>query len=120
VEADRAARVVVNERTGTIVMGKDVKVAPVAILHGNLSVEITTTLDVSQPNPYAQGKTVVTPQVGVAVKQDAAQNIVLQQGATVEDLVRSLQSIGSTPRDVITILQNLKSAGALDAELEVV
>lgn len=120
VEADRPARVVVNERTGTIVLGKDVRVSPVAILHGNLSVEIQTTEEVSQPAPLSQGQTTVTPRTTVAVKEDPAHNVVLSQGATVEELVRALAAIGSTPRDVIAILQSLKSAGALDADLEVI
>jgi flagellar P-ring protein FlgI len=120
VQSDHAARVVVNERTGTIVMGKDVKVAPVAIMHGNLSVEIQTTMTVSQPGAFSKGQTAVVPQVGVDVKEEQARNIVLSNGATVEELVRALMSIGSTPRDVISILQNLRSAGALDAELDVV
>jgi len=120
VDADRPARVVVNERTGTIVLGKDVRVAPVAILHGNLSVEIQTALAVSQPNPMAQGATQVVPQTSVAAREEKARNVVLKQGATVEELVRALASIGSTPRDVIAILQNLKSAGALEAEIEVI
>ena len=120
VEADRPARVVINERTGTIVLGKDVRVAPVAILHGNLSVEIQTTVQVSQPNALAQGTTEVVPQTTVAVKEEKARNILLKQGATVEDLVHSLAAIGSTPRDVIAILQSLRTAGALDAEIEVI
>jgi flagellar P-ring protein FlgI len=120
VDADHEAKIVVNERTGTIVLGKDVKINPVAILHGALSVEIRTTFDVSQPAALSQGKTVVTPDVGVGVKEEAAKQIVLHQGASVEELVRALLSIGSTPRDIISILQNLKSAGALDAELEVI
>jgi flagellar P-ring protein precursor FlgI len=120
VEADRPARVVVNERTGTIVLGKDVRVSPVAILHGNLSVEIQTTEEVSQPAPLSQGKTTVTSRSTVAAKEEPARNVVLPQGATVEELVRALAAIGSTPRDVIAILQSLKSAGALDADLEVI
>jgi flagellar P-ring protein precursor FlgI len=120
VEADRPARVVINERTGTIVLGKDVRVAPVAVLHGNLSVEIQTTFAVSQPNPLSSGTTEVVPQTKVAAKEEKARNVVLKQGATVEELVRALASIGSTPRDVIAILQNLKSAGALEAEVEVI
>jgi flagellar P-ring protein precursor FlgI len=120
VEPDRGARVVINERTGTIVIGKDVRVAPVAILHGNLSIEIQTTFAVSQPNPLSQGTTEVVPQTSVVAKEDKARSLVLKQGATVEELVRALASIGSTPRDVIAILQNLKSAGALEAEVEVI
>ena len=120
VEADRPARVVINERTGTIILGKDVRVAPVAILHGNLSVEIQTNLVVSQPNALAPGTTEVVPQTTVVAKEEKTRNVVLKQGATVEELVRALGSIGSTPRDVIAILQSLKSAGALEAEVEVI
>ncbi len=120
VEADRPARVVINERTGTIILGKDVRVAPVAILHGNLSVEIQTNLLVSQPNALALGTTEVIPQTTVVAKEEKTRNVVLKQGATVEELVRALGSIGSTPRDVIAILQSLKSAGALEAEVEVI
>ncbi len=120
VEADRPARVVINERTGTIVLGKDVRVSPVAILHGNLSVEIQTVMQVAQPNPMTGGNTEVVPQTTVATKEEKARNVVLKQGATVEELVRALASIGSTPRDVIAILQNLRAAGALEAEIEVI
>jgi flagellar P-ring protein precursor FlgI len=121
VETDRPSRVVINERTGTIVLGKDVRIAPVAILHGNLSVEIQTSFAVSQPAPLSpQGATAVVPQTNVAAKDEKTRNIVLKQGATVEELVRALASIGSTARDVIAILQNLKSAGALEAEVEVI
>jgi flagellar P-ring protein FlgI len=120
VDADRPARVVVNERTGTIVMGRDVHISPVAILHGNLTVEIQTGMEVSQPPPLSAGTTTATAKVGVEVKEQAARNVVLQQGATVEELVRALAAIGSTPRDVIAILQNLRAAGALEADLEVI
>jgi len=119
VDADSAARVVVNERTGTIVLGKEVRVSPVAILHGNLSVEVQTTEMVSQPNPLAGGTTEVVPQTTVSTKEEKARTVVLKQGATVEELVRALSAIGSTPRDIIAILQSLRSAGALEAELEV-
>jgi len=121
VEADRPAKVVINERTGTIVMGKEVKISPVAIMHGNLSVEIQTTYTVSQPEPLSSGgKTEIVPQVNMGVKEEKARNLVLKQGATVEELVRALMSIGSTPRDIIAILQSLRSAGALEADLEVI
>ncbi len=120
VQTDRSARVVVNERTGTIVMGKEVHVSPVAIMHGNLTVEIQTTFNVSQPAPFSQGSTQVVPQVGVGVKEEKARNVVLKEGATVEELVRALTSIGSTPRDIIAILQSLHSAGALESEIEVI
>jgi flagellar P-ring protein precursor FlgI len=120
VKPDRPARVVINERTGTIVMGKEVHVSPVAIMHGNLTVEIQTTYNVSQPNPLSTGTTEVVPQVSVGVKEEKARNVILKEGATVEELVRALTSIGSTPRDIIAILQSLRSAGALEAELEVI
>jgi flagellar P-ring protein precursor FlgI len=119
VESDRAARVVVNERTGTIVMGKEVHISPVAILHGNLTVEIQTSFTVSQPPALSTGTTQVVPEVAVGVREEKARNVVLKQGATIEELVRALNAIGSTPRDVIAILQSLRSAGALEAELEV-
>jgi flagellar P-ring protein precursor FlgI len=113
--------VVVNERTGTIVLGNDVRIAPVAVLHGNLSVVIQTTFDVSQPSPFSStGTTEVVPTTTVAVKDEKARNVVLRQGATVEELVKALSAIGSTTRDVIAILENLRAAGALDAQLEVI
>ncbi|MGH9558714.1 MAG: flagellar basal body P-ring protein FlgI, partial [Bryobacteraceae bacterium] len=120
VDADQRAKVVVNERTGTIVIGKDVRISPVSIMHGALTVEVRTKFDVSQPASFSQGKTAVVPQTNVTAKEDKAQNIVLDKGATIEDLVRALQAIGSTPRDVISILDNLRAAGALDAEIEVI
>jgi len=120
VESDRPAKIVVNERTGTIVFGNDVRIAPVSILHGALTVEIQTSYQVSQPAPFSSGQTTVTPQVSVAAKEDKAHNVVLQQGASVEDLVRALSAIGSTPRDIIAILEDLRAAGALEAELEVI
>jgi len=119
IETDRPARIVINERTGTIVMGKEVRIAPVAILQGNLTVEIQTVLNVSQPLPLSNGQTTVTPQTTVNAKEEKARNVVLKQGASVEELVRALTAIGSTPRDIIAILQNLKASGALDAEVEV-
>ena len=120
VEADRPARIVINERTGTIVMGKDVRIAPVAILHGTLTVEIQTILNTSQPEALSSGQTTVTPQTTVTAKEEKARNVVLKQGASVEELVRALTAIGSTPRDIIAILQGVKAAGALEAELEVI
>jgi len=121
VDGDRPARVVINERTGTIVLGKDVHIAPVGILHGNLSVEVQTTFAVSQPSPLSsQGTTEVVPQTAVTTKEEKARSVILKGGATVEELVRALSAIGSTPRDVIAILQSLRSAGALEAEVEVI
>jgi flagellar P-ring protein precursor FlgI len=120
VETDRRSRIVVNERTGTIVMGNDVRIAPVAIMQGDLTVEVQTTLNVSQPGTLSNGTTEVVPQVSVEAKEQRARDLILKQGTTVEELVRALTAIGSTPRDIIAILQNLKAAGALDADLEVI
>jgi flagellar P-ring protein FlgI len=120
VQADRPARVVINERTGTIVMGKQVRVSPVAIMHGKLTVEIQTTPEVSQPAPFSQGKTTVVDQTKVTAKESPSRSVVLQQGATVEELVRALGAIGSTARDVIAILESLRAAGALEADVEVI
>jgi flagellar P-ring protein precursor FlgI len=120
IDVDMPAKIVVNERTGTIVIGKEVRISPVAILHGSLSVEIQTNLVVSQPGPFSAGTTQVIPQQTVAAKDEPARNVVLKEGATVEELVRALTAIGSTARDIIAILQNLRAAGALDADLEVI
>jgi flagellar P-ring protein precursor FlgI len=120
VKADRPARVVINERTGTIVMGKEVRVSPVAIMHGNLTVEIQTQETVSQPAPLSNGTTTVVPEVKVNAKEEKARSLVLSRGATVEELVHALGAIGSTPRDVIAILQSLHAAGALEAEIDVI
>jgi flagellar P-ring protein FlgI len=120
VEPDRPARIVINERTGTIVLGREVRIQPVAILHGNLNIQIQTTFTASQPGALSQGSTLVVPQTTVNAKEEKVRSVVLPQGATIEELVRALSAIGSTPRDVIAILQNLRSAGALDAEIEVI
>jgi flagellar P-ring protein precursor FlgI len=120
VKPDTVARVVVNERTGTIVLGQDVRIAPVAVMHGNLTVSIETTYDVAMPAPDTQAQPVVVPQTTVTSRDEKPRNVVLQEGATVEELVKALSAIGSTTRDVIAILENLRAAGALDADLEVI
>ena len=120
VPTDRRASVVFNERTGTVVIGSNVTIAPVAVLHGNLTVQIVTDFVVSQPAPFSGGETVVAPQVGVEVNEEQARQVVLKKGASVEDLVKALMSIGSTPRDIIAIMQSIAAAGSLDADLEVI
>jgi len=117
---ERSSKIVINERTGTIVMGKEVHISAVAVMHGDLTVEVKTTFDVSQPAPLSQGTTQVVPQTKVTAAEDKAHNIILKEGATVEDLVRGLSAIGCTPRDIIAILESLRSAGALDAELQAI
>ncbi len=120
VAVHRRAKVVVNERTGTVVMGKEVRLGAVSILHGNLSIEVTTQLEVSQPNPLSGGKTVVTPSTAIKADDGPARRIELTEGASIEQLVNGLQKIGATARDVIAILQAIKAAGALEADLEVI
>jgi len=120
VEVHHRARVVVNERTGTVVMGKDVRLGAVSILHGNLSIEVATQFSVSQPLPRSQGKTELVPETNIKAEESPARRIELAEGASVEQLVNGLQKIGATARDVIAILQALKSAGALEADLEVI
>jgi len=113
------AKVVVNERTGTVVIGADVRLQPVTILHGGLVVNIASRMEVSQPNPLAQGTTQVVQQTTVQAEDKPANRIELKEGATVDDLVQNLQQIGATARDIISILQAMKEAGALEADLEV-
>jgi flagellar P-ring protein precursor FlgI len=120
VEVRRRAKVVVNERTGTVVLGKDVHLGAVSILHGNFSIEVTTAYAVSQPNPLGNGRTEVVPQTTLSAVEAPARNVELSEGASVEQLVTRLQAIGATARDVVSILQAIKSAGALEAELEVI
>jgi flagellar P-ring protein FlgI len=115
-----SAKVIVNERTGTIVMGGDVKLSPVSVIHGSLSIQVTTTPVISQPNALSSGKTVSTTQTNVAVKDAPAQSISMQEGANVEELIKGLHAIGATSHDVIGILQAIKAAGGLQAELEVI
>jgi len=118
VAVDFPARVVVNERTGTIVVGGPVTIAPVAVAHGSLTVEVQRYYQVSQPQPLAQGETIVTPEATVEAEEEKAALVPLR-AATVDDLVRALNALQATPRDLIAILHALKEAGALHAALEV-
>jgi len=120
VEVTPRARVVVNERTGTVVIGGTVRLLPVSILHGGLAVNVITEPLVSQPNALAGGTTQVVQQTTLQAQDKPVNRIDLKQGATVEDLVRELQRTGATARDVISILQAMKEAGALEADLEVI
>jgi flagellar P-ring protein precursor FlgI len=113
------ARVVVNERTGTVVIGGMVRLQPVSILHGGLSVNVVSKVEVSQPNAMASGTTQVVQQTTVEAQDKPVNRIELKEGATVEDLVEELQRTGAGARDVISILQAMKEAGALEADLEV-
>ena len=114
------AKVVVNERTGTIVLGQHVSLSACSILHGNLAIEITTQYQVSQPEALSQGQTAVVPQTTVRAKETAANRVELREGATVQELISGLQGIGATARDIVAILEAIKAAGALQADLEVI
>ena len=117
---DMPARVVINERTGTIVAGEQVKVATVAVTHGNLAILTSNTPIASQPAPFSRGKTVVLPRASVNVAEQTGIVQVLERSVTVADLARALNALGATPRDLIIIFQMLKQAGALHAELVIV
>jgi flagellar P-ring protein precursor FlgI len=119
IEVFPRARVVVNERTGTVVIGGTVRLQPVSILHGGLSVNVISEIKVSQPNPGSSGTTQVVEQTTVQAVDKPVNRIDLKEGATVEDLVQELQRTGAGARDVISILQAMKAAGALEADLEV-
>jgi flagellar P-ring protein precursor FlgI len=114
------ARVIINARTGSVVMNQAVTLAPCAVAHGNLSVVINSTSAVSQPNPLAQGKTVQTEKTTIDVKSDQGGLVQLKKGASLSDVVKALNSMGATPQDLLAILQAMKSAGALRAELEII
>ena len=117
VDVDAIARVVINERTGTVVVGGAVRLGPAAVAHGNLSVKITTHVEASQPGPLSGGATVLVPNENLSVEEGKNQLISLEQGTTLESVVRALNAIGASPRDIIAIMQGLKAAGALQAEL---
>lgn len=119
VDADATARVVVNERTGTIVMGKDVKLSTVAVSHGNLNLIIRETENVVQPNPFADGETVVTPETELAVTEEEGRlNLLnLNDDVSIGDIANALNAIGATPRDLIAIFQAIKASGSMQGEL---
>ncbi len=120
VEPDQKAKVVIDERTGIIVMGRDVKVSTVAIAQGNLTVTITERPQVSQPAPFSQGVTTTVPRTNVVVDDQSDRKLgILRTGINLRQLVNGLNALGIGPRDMISILQAIKAAGALQAEIEV-
>jgi flagellar P-ring protein precursor FlgI len=120
VDPDTDARVVINERTGTVVMGASVRISTIAIAHGNLSIIVREDPNVSQPLPFSEGQTAVTPSTQVDVREEANQLMVVPQGVSIGDVVNALNALGVTPRDLIAIFQAIKAAGALQADLEVI
>jgi flagellar P-ring protein FlgI len=114
------ARVIINSRTGSVVMNQAVTLGPCAVSHGNLSVTINSTPVISQPNPLSQGETVVTEKANIQITQDAGSLIALPVAPQLSEVVRVLNSLGATPQDLLAILQAIKASGAMNAELEVI
>src|SRR5438270_4670897 len=119
VEPDLAAKIVIDERSGIIVMGRDVRVATVAVAQGNLTVTVSESPQVSQPNQLSRGRTVVTPRSSVGVSEDGKKFAVMKDGVSLQQLVDGLNGLGIGPRDLIGILQAIKAAGAIQADIEV-
>ena len=121
VTPDTVSKIVVNERTGTVIMGENVRISTIAIAHGNLSIQIDESQNVSQPLPFSRGgETIVTPESDVLVKEGKNPLFLVESGVSIGEVVKALNALGVTPRDLIAIFQALKAAGALQAELEVI
>ena len=121
VTPDMVSKVVVNERTGTVIMGENVRIATIAIAHGNLSIQINESQDVSQPLPFSRGgQTVVTPESEIVVQEGKNPIYLVESGVSIGEVVKALNALGVSPRDLIAIFQALKAAGALQAELEII
>ncbi len=120
IPAEAPARIIVNSRTGTIVIGNHVKVMPAAVTHGSLTVTITETTGVSQPAPFSDGETVVVPQTDIQFKQDNNRMFLFNPGVKLDEIVRAVNQVGAAPGDLIAILEALKQAGALRADLIVI
>lgn len=119
IETDQRAKVVINERTGTVVIGEHVRINTIALSHGNLSIVIKETPRVSQPLPFSQGETTVVPETQISVEEQKSQLFLIPKGTTIQELVRALNALGVSSRDLITIFQTIKASGALQAELEI-
>lgn len=120
IHPDTSAKVVIDERTGTVVIGENVRISRVAVAHGNLSVEIREFPEVVQPYPFSPGETVIVPRTEIRAKEEKVRIVVLEEGATLGELVRALNAVGATARELIAILQAIKAAGALQADLIII
>lgn len=120
ISPDTRAKVVVNERTGTIVFGENVKISKIALAHGNITISVKTEYKVSQPEPFSEGETAIVPETQTQVQEEQARFSVVEQTPKISDVVKTLNSLGATPRDIIAILQAMKNAGALQAELQII
>jgi flagellar P-ring protein precursor FlgI len=114
------AKVIVNARSGTVVMGGQVTVLPAAVAHGSLTVTITESTQVSQPGPFGAGQTVATPQSSITATSEGSHMVLFKGGTSLEEIVRAVNAVGAAPGDIVAILEALKQAGALRAELEVI
>jgi flagellar P-ring protein precursor FlgI len=119
IEPDLPAKIIIDERSGIIVMGRDVRVSMVAVAQGNLTVTISETPQVSQPAPFSQGQTRVVPRSRIGVQEEGSKLAVVREGVSLQQLVDGLNMLGIGPRDLISILQAIKSAGAIQADIEV-
>jgi flagellar P-ring protein precursor FlgI len=117
---DAPARVIVNSRTGTVVINSKVRVQPAAVTHGSLSVTISENLQVSQPAPFSGGQTTVTPKSNVQVDQEKNRMFVFKPGVSLDEIVQAVNKVGAAPSDLVAILEALKTAGALRAELIII
>ena len=120
VEPDTVAKVIIDERTGTVVMGENVRISTVAVAHGNLFVQITETPEVSQPAPLSPGQTTVVPRTEITIEEQEERLVLVPKGIGIGEVINALNAIGVTPRDLIAILQAIKAAGSLHAELEII
>lgn len=120
VTPDTVSKVVINERTGTVIMGENVRISTVAIAHGNLSIQVKESQNVSQPLPFSEGVTTVTPDSEILVEEGNQPLFLVESGVSIGEVVRALNALGVSPRDLIAIFQALKAAGALQAELEII
>ena len=117
---EAAARVVVNSRSGTVVIGQNVRVSPAAVTHGSLSVTISADPEVSQPNALSAGQTVITPNYDIEISEENSRMFVFNPGVSLDEIVRAVNQVGAAPGDLVAILEALKQAGALRAELVII
>ncbi|MFN3567932.1 MAG: flagellar basal body P-ring protein FlgI [Caldimicrobium sp.] len=120
IRPDNVAKVVIDEKTGTVIIGENVRISRVAVAHGNLSVEVKELPEVVQPLPFARGETIIVPRTEITAKEEKAKVVVLEEGATLGELIRALNAVGATARELIAVLQAIKAAGALHAELVII
>jgi flagellar P-ring protein precursor FlgI len=120
IRPDHIAKVVIEERTGTVIMGANTRIDPVALSHGSLVIKVETKTNVSQPPPFSSGQTTTTQETNITADEKPAHTVVFESGTTLGALIRALNALGVTPREMISIVQDIKAAGALNAQLEII